>query len=89
MYRDYLARSQNLIRGAGYVRAHRVLQWLTVALVYNFLGQIRLTQGDDQAATQLFTQALTVAHRAPDRFTVLISLYNLAIGSHGRGDLSR
>jgi hypothetical protein len=56
---------------------------------YNFLGQIRLTQGDDQAATQLFTQALTVAHRAPDRFTVLISLYNLAIGSHGRGDLSR
>jgi predicted ATPase len=88
---DLLDQSQNLIRELDTYEltgSDRVLQWLTVALVYNFLGQIRLTQGDDQAATQLFTQALTVAHRAPDRFTVLISLYNLAISSHGRGDLS-
>lgn len=56
--------------------------------MYNFLGQIRLTQGDDHAATRLFAQALATAHRAPDRFTILISLYNLAISSHGLGDLS-
>jgi predicted TPR repeat methyltransferase len=56
--------------------------------VYNFLGQIRLTQGDDQAATRLFTQALTTARRAPDRITILISLYNLAVSSHALGDLS-
>ena len=60
-----------------------------VALVLQLPRPDPAHSGDDQAATQLFTQALTVAHRAPDRFTVLISLYNLAIGSHGRGDLSR
>ena len=68
--------------------ADRVQQLLNVAFVYNFLGQIRLTQGDDQAATQLFTQALTTARRAPDRITILISLYNLAVSSHALGDLS-
>jgi tetratricopeptide (TPR) repeat protein len=70
------------------IGSDRVQKLLTVALVYNFLGQIRLTQGDDQAATRLFAQALTTAHRAPDRFTILISLYNLALSSHGLGDLS-
>jgi len=38
--------------------------------------------------TGLFTQALTSARRAPDRITILISLYNLAVSSQALGDLS-
>ena len=36
--------------------ADRVQKLANVALVYNFLGQIRLSQGDRQAAAGLFTQ---------------------------------
>ena len=31
---------------------------LTVALMYNFLGQIRLSQGDNDRAAQLFSAGL-------------------------------
>jgi predicted ATPase len=88
---DLLDQSQALVRELDtheLTGSDRVQQLLNVAFVYNFLGQIRLTQGDDQAATRLFTQALTTARRAPDRITILISLYNLAVSNHARGDLS-
>ena len=66
----------------------RIQQLLNEALVYNFLGQIRLSQADYEPASQLFAQGLAAARRAPDRFTMLISLYDLAASSHAQGDLS-
>jgi hypothetical protein len=56
--------------------------------VYNFLGQIRLSQADHEGASQLFAQGLAAARRAPDRFSMLISLYDLAASSEAQGDLS-
>jgi predicted ATPase len=66
----------------------RVQQLVGVAFAHNFLGQIRLSQGDDQAAHWLFTYALTGARDASDRITMLMSLYNLAASSQALGDLS-
>jgi tetratricopeptide (TPR) repeat protein len=68
--------------------ADRIQKLTNTALTYNFLGQIRLSQGDRQAAAGLFTQAVSAAHQALDRFTLLISLYDLALASHALGDLS-
>jgi tetratricopeptide (TPR) repeat protein len=70
------------------VGADRIQQALNAALVYNFLGQIRLSQGDVRAAADLFGRALSTARRSPDRYTFLISLYDLAVSSHSQGDLS-
>jgi predicted ATPase len=61
---------------------------VSVALVYNFLGQIPLSQGDPDAADRLFRQGLDAAHRVPDRFPLLISLYDLALSSQAREDLA-
>jgi len=58
-----------------------------VALVHNFLGQIQLSSGDYDRAAWLFTAALDAARSIPDRFTILISLYDLALSSQARGDL--
>lgn len=65
----------------------RLQHLLTIALVSNFLGQIRLSQNDHEHATQLFTEGLSAARRAPDRISILISLYGLALSSQARGDL--
>jgi predicted ATPase len=65
----------------------RVQYLLDVALVDNFLGQIQLRNADHYRASQLFTAALEAARSAPDRFTTLISLYDLALSSQARGDL--
>ena len=54
----------------------------------NFLGQVRLSQGDNDAAARLFTDGLTVARRAQDRIPCLISLYDLALSSQAQGDLA-
>ena len=51
---------------------------------YNFLGQIPLSQGDNDAAARLFSQGLDAARRVPDRFPLLISLYDLALSSQAR-----
>jgi hypothetical protein len=59
--------------------AQRVQHLLNVALVCNFLGQVRLSQGDQDRAGQLFTDGLTAAHSAADRFTSLVSLYDLGL----------
>jgi tetratricopeptide (TPR) repeat protein len=69
----------------GYVRLQ---QLLTVALLDNFLGQVRLSQADNDAAARLFTDGLTVARRAQDEIPILVSLYDLALSSEAQGDLA-
>ena len=66
----------------------RVRHLLDVALLSNFLGQVRLSQGDQDGAAQLFTDGLCAARSAQDRFSILISLYDLALSSQTQGDLS-
>jgi predicted ATPase len=61
---------------------------LNLAMVYNFLGQIRLRHGDHDRAARLFTEGLAAARRAQDRITILLSLYDLALSSLARGDLA-
>jgi len=51
---------------------------VSIALMYNFLGQVRLSAGDNDAAAGLFSRGLDAARRVPDRFPLLISLYDLA-----------
>ena len=60
---------------------------LDVALTTNFLGQIRLGQHDHHRAAELFTDGLSAAHSAADRFTILISLYDLALTRQAQGEL--
>src|SRR6201985_2865046 len=59
----------------------RVQYLLIVALVDNFLGQIQLSNADYDRAAQLFTAGLDAARSSPDRFTILISLFDLALSS--------
>jgi tetratricopeptide (TPR) repeat protein len=66
----------------------RVQHQLDLALASNFLGQIKLDQEDHQRAAELFTEGLTAARSAADRFTILVSLYDLALSRQARGDLS-
>jgi predicted ATPase len=56
--------------------------------VPNFLGQVRLAQGDHDRAAELFADGLVVARRMQDRPSILISLYDLALCSQARGDLA-
>ena len=60
---------------------------MDVALSANFLGQIELGQGNHHRAADLFTDGLSAAHSAADRFTILISLYDLALSRQADGDL--
>jgi predicted ATPase len=66
----------------------RLQQQLTVALVDTVLGQVRLSQGDQDAAAQLFTDGLAVARRAQDWIPLLTSLYDLALARQAQGDLA-
>jgi predicted ATPase len=86
-----LDESQAVLRGlrdddlAGYDRLqHR----LAVVLLDNFLGQVRLAQGDNDAAAQLFSDGLAVARQAQDRISLLVSLYDLALTRQAQGDLA-
>jgi predicted ATPase len=88
---DLLGQSQALLREVGdddLTGYDRLQHLLTVALVDNFLGQVRLSQGDNDAAARLFTDGLTVARRAQDRISLLVSLYDLALSSQAQGDLT-
>jgi predicted ATPase len=69
---------------AGYDRLQYLL---TTAFVDNFGGQVRLSQDDDDAAAQLFTDGLAVARRSLDSIPILISLYDLALARRAQGDL--
>jgi predicted ATPase len=63
-------------------------QQVALAMVDNALGRIRLAQGDNDAAAQLFTDGLAVARRAQDWSPLLISLYDLALARQAKGDLA-
>jgi tetratricopeptide (TPR) repeat protein len=67
----------------------RLQYLLALALATNFLGQIQLSHGDHERAARMFTDGLNAARRAQEHFTILVSLYDLALSSHLRGDLSR
>jgi hypothetical protein len=88
---DLLGQSQARLREVrdddltGYDRLQHLL---TVALVDNLLGQVRLSQGDNDGAARLFTDGLTVARRAQDPISLLISLYDLALISQAQGGLA-
>ena len=60
---------------------------LDVALASNFLGQIRLDKGEHRRAAELFTEGLSAAHSGAGRFTILVSLYDLALSRQAQGDL--
>ena len=82
------ARNLKLEAGTGERSGQERMQYLLVAaLVDNFLGQIQLSKADYDRAAQLFTAGLEAARSIPDRFTILISLYDLALASQARGDL--
>ena len=94
--RDYAGASKRLDEGAALVEQFRdedlagyarLQQLISVAFLDNFLGQVRLSQGDNDAATRLFTDGLTVSRRANDRSAILVSLYDLAFSSQAEGDL--
>jgi predicted ATPase len=88
---DLLSESQALLREVGdddLTGYDRLQHTLTIALADNFLGQVRLSQGDNDAAARLFTDGLTVARRAQDRISLLVSLYDLALTSLAQGNLA-
>ena len=95
--RDYAGASELLDEGQAVVQQFRdedltgyvrLQQLLTVALLDNFLGQVRLSQGDNDAAARLFTHGLAVARRAHDGIPVLISLYDLGLARQAQDDLA-
>src|SRR5262249_32603427 len=62
---------------------------LALALAANFLGQVQLSHGDHDGATRMFTEGLSAARRAEEHFTIVVSMYDLALGAHRRSELSR
>ena len=87
---DLLELSQAQLHQVGdeeFAGPDRVQHLLDVALVHNFLGQVRLSQGDHTGAAQLFEEALSAARHGADRFTLLISLFDMALAGQARGDL--
>ena len=88
---EVLEQALGQLREAGTGRLsgpERLQHLLDVALADNFLGQIRLGQGDHDRAAQHFTDGLTAARSAPDRITILVSLYDLALSRQAQGDLA-
>jgi predicted ATPase len=95
--RDYAAASKLLNESQALAQQSRdgdltgyrhLQQLLTAALADNFLGQVRLSQADNDAAARLFTDGLTVARRAQDQIPILVSLYDLGLSSQAQGDLA-
>ena len=93
--RDYAAARELLERSrsglgevdtAAFTGYDRLQHLLSIALVDNFSGQLRLSQGDYDGAARLFTDGLGVARGAPDWISILISHYDLAVSSQGQGD---
>jgi predicted ATPase len=87
---ELLEQAMSLLREAdtGDLTAEeRLYHQLDVAVVDNFLGQIELDNGEHDRAAQLFAAGLDAARSTADWFTVLVSLYDLALSSQARGDL--
>jgi len=88
---EQLEQSQALLDEAGdggLAGDERAQHTLTVALVHNFLGQIRLSQGDPGGAAQHFREGLRAGRGSSDRVSILISLYDLALSSQAGGELT-
>ena len=88
---EQLEQSQALLDEAdedGLAGDERAQHMLTVALVQNFLGQIRLSQGDPGGAAQHFREGLSAGRSSSDRVSILISLYDLALSSRAGGELT-
>jgi predicted ATPase len=88
---DLLGQSQALLREVhdnDFTGYDRLQHLLTVAVVDNFLGQVRLSQSDNDGAARLFSDGLAVARRAQDPISLLVSLYDLALTSQAQGDLA-
>src|SRR5262249_26282156 len=82
---------QALVRGLrddGLTGFNRLQQQLALALVDNFRGRVRLSQGDNDAGVRLFTDGLAVARRAQDWSPLLGLLYDLALARQAQGDLA-
>jgi predicted ATPase len=87
---ELLEESLALLRDMGddeFTGDDRVQQALDFTEAYNFLGQVRLFHGDHDSAARFFTEGLSAARRVPDRFSILVSLYDLALSSQAQGDL--
>ena len=87
---EALDQAMKLLQGDGTgerTEQERVQYLLDVAVIDNFRGQIQLSNGDHERAQQLFTAGLEAARSAQERFTILISLYDLALTNQARGDL--
>ena len=86
-----LNESQALLRGQrddGLTGYDGLQQLLAAAFADNFLGQLRLSQGDSDTAARLFTDGLAVSRRARDSIPILISLYDLALARQALDDLA-
>jgi predicted ATPase len=95
--RDYEGASKLLDEGRALLRElrdddltgfDRLRSLLTVAFADNVLGQVRLSQGDNDAAGRVFTHGLAVARRAKDWLPILITLYDLGLARQAQGDLA-
>jgi predicted ATPase len=87
---ELLEQAMSLLREAdtGELAAEeRLYHLLDVALADNFIGQIELGNAEHDRAAQLFAAGLDAARSTADWFTVLVSLYDLALSSQARGDL--
>ena len=86
---EQLNQSQALLAktgDSGLAGDDRAQYMLTVALVHNFLGQIRLSQGDLDGATQHFKEGQRAGCSTSDRVSILISPYDLAMSSQAAGE---
>jgi len=61
---------------------------MVLALTENLLGQIELSKGHLDRAARHFTDGLRAARSASDRFSILVSLYDLALSSQAQGRLA-
>jgi predicted ATPase len=95
--RDYAAAGRLLDQGQALLRElrdddltgyDRLQQQLTLGYLDSVLGQIRLGQGDNDAAARLFTDGLAVARHAQDWNPLLVLLYDLALATQAQGDLA-
>ena len=90
--RDYAAASNLLDEGQALLRElpddlsgfDRLQQQMSLVYVDNVRGQIRLSQGDHDAAARLFTDGLAVARHDEDWTPLLTSLYDLALARRAR-----
>jgi tetratricopeptide (TPR) repeat protein len=93
---DYAAASKLLDQGQallGELRddltgVDRQQQQLALGYLYGVRGQIRLAQGDNDAAARLFTDAQAVARRSQDWIPLVGGPYALALARQAQGDLA-